>query len=190
MPSRTDLMLSVCERISGRRLTRHPGAGRGPWCHHTEADGPQVSYCNCLKTRNVGSMGPGLRLRGWLIDYEAPVAAGVLPGVTQQQSIAGRSLMSRMGAPMPLWFGRKYANAGAIATDFEQCKTKRILLGPEHAADEPFLVLRHPITPSVLGNLEMVRRRYRLRRETRHVDLACLLFQCSLRARRYISRLP
>jgi hypothetical protein len=36
----------------------------------------------------------------------------------------------------------------------------------------------------------MVRGRYRLRHEIRHVTLAYLLFRCSLRARQYIRCLP
>ena len=64
--------------------------------------------------------------------------------------------MSRMGASTPDWFGWDHANTRAITTNFKQCETKRIFLGAEHAADETFLVLRHPITPPVLGDLEMV----------------------------------
>ena len=70
--------------------------------------------------------------------------------------------MNRMGASTPFWFRWKDANAGAVTADFKQCETKRIFLGAEHAADETFLVLRHPITPPVLGDLEMVWSRYRI----------------------------
>ena len=91
---------------------------------------------------------------------------------THQQSFAGRSLMSRLSAPTPDWFSWKHANAGAVTTDFKQCETDRIFLGAEYATDETFLILRHPITSPVLGDLEMVRGRYRLRHEIRHVTLA------------------
>ena len=67
---------------------------------------------------------------------------------------------------------RKDLNTDAVAPDFEQYETKRILLGTEYAADKAFLVLCHPITAPVPGDLEMVRRRYRQRREARHAHSA------------------
>jgi len=102
-------------------------------------------------------------------------------------AFCNRLLMRRMGgASTPDRFSWKHANAGAVTTDFKQCETDRILLGAEYATDETFLILRHPITTSVLGDLEMVRGRYRLRYEVRHVTMAYLLYRCSLRARQYI----
>ena len=62
----------------------------------------------------------------------------------------------------------KDSNTGAVARHFKQGETKRILLGTEYAADKPFLFLRHPITPPVLDDLEIVWRQYRLRREAGH----------------------
>ena len=70
-----------------------------------------------------------------------------------------------MGASTPDWFSWKHPNAGAVTTDFKQCEAKRIFLGAEYATDEAFLILRHPITSPVLGDLEMVRGRCRLRNE-------------------------
>ena len=90
------------------------------------------------------------------------------------------------GASTPDWFSWKHANAGAVTTDFKQCEADRIFLGAEYATDETFLILCYPITASVLGDLEMVRVRYRLRYEIRHVTLAYRLYRCSLRARQYI----
>ncbi len=52
---------------------------------------------------------------------------------------------------------------GAVTSGLKQCETERILLTAEHAADQPFIVLRYPIAPAVLGDFEMVRRRYRMR---------------------------
>ena len=52
----------------------------------------------------------------------------------------------------------KYPNAGAVARRFKQGEAKRILLGTEHAADQPFPILSHPITPAVFSNFEVVRR--------------------------------
>jgi hypothetical protein len=85
---------------------------------------------------------------------------------------------------------RKDLNAGAVAPDFKQCETKRILLGTEHATDKAFLVLCHPITAPVLGDLKMVRRRYRQGREARHAHSANPVNPMLFRAHRYIRRLP
>ena len=54
-------------------------------------------------------------------------------------------------------------------------RNEGILLGTEHAADQPFPVLRYPITPPVLGDLEMVRSQYRQRREAGHTISAKLI---------------
>src|SRR6267143_2765622 len=67
---------------------------------------------------------------------------------------------------------REHPNVGAVARHFEQGETKGILLGTEHAADQPFLVLRHPITARVLRDFEMVRSEYGLRRKVGHAGSA------------------
>jgi hypothetical protein len=76
---------------------------------------------------------------------------------------------------LPLGSGslsREHPNAGAVARHFEQCETKGILPASEHAADQPFLVLRHPMAPLVLRDFEMVRSEYRLRRKDGHTRSA------------------
>ena len=85
---------------------------------------------------------------------------------------------------------RKDLNTRAVAPDFKQCETQRILLGTEHAADKAFLILCHPITAPVPGDLETVRRRYRQRREARHAHSANPVNPMLFRAPRYIRRLP
>lgn len=61
---------------------------------------------------------------------------------------------------------------GAVTSGLKQCETERILLTAEHAADQPFIVLRYPIASAVLGDFEMVRRRYRMRRKVGHAHSA------------------
>src|SRR5271170_7517025 len=67
---------------------------------------------------------------------------------------------------------RKYSDVGAVARGLKQREPERILLSPEQAPDQPLIILRHPITPPVLGNYEMVRRRNFLRRKVRHAHTA------------------
>ena len=60
-------------------------------------------------------------------------------------------------------FGRPAHEGAGIGLDnvarrFKQGEAKRILLGTEHAADQPFPILSHPITPAVFSNFEVVRR--------------------------------
>jgi hypothetical protein len=74
---------------------------------------------------------------------------------------------------------REHPNAGAVARHFEQRETKGILLGTEHTADQPFLVLRHPIAARVLRDFEMVRSEYGPRCKVGHAGSAKLLLQCS-----------
>jgi hypothetical protein len=62
----------------------------------------------------------------------------------------------------------EHPNACAVAGSLEQCETERGPPGPEHASDQPLIVLRHPVAPSVLGDFEMVRRQYRPRRKVGH----------------------
>lgn len=83
----------------------------------------------------------------------------------------------------------KHSNTGAVARRFEECETKRILLGAEHPADQTFPVLRNPITAPVFNDFEVMRRKCRPRLEARHRPSARLLHGSSFE-RIDIFRLP
>jgi hypothetical protein len=72
---------------------------------------------------------------------------------------------------MPLGSGSRSGeqpNAGAISCHFEQCEAEGILLAAKYSADQPFLVPRKPITPSVFDDFEVAQSKYRLRRKAGH----------------------
>lgn len=69
----------------------------------------------------------------------------------------------------------KHPDAGIVARRFKEREAERILLGTEDAADQPFPILSHPITPAVFSDFEVVRRQYRPRCEGRHAPSAKLL---------------
>jgi hypothetical protein len=73
----------------------------------------------------------------------------------------------------------KHLNTGTVACRFKEREAERILLGTEDAANQPFPILSHPITPAVFSDFEVVRRQYRPRCEGRHAHSANLLHQCS-----------
>ena len=85
---------------------------------------------------------------------------------------------------------RNKLNTGAVAPDFKQCETERVLLGTEYAADKAFLVLCYPVTASVPGDLENGTASYVRRREARHAHSANPVNPMLFRAPRYIRRLP
>jgi hypothetical protein len=103
---------------------------------------------------------------------------GTSPAGFAYKEPCNRLMWTAFGSPT-LRLMRQHPNAGAVAGRFKECETECIFLSTEHAADEPFPVLGHPITLMVFGDLEVVRRQYRPRREGRHRHCTSLLHRCS-----------
>ena len=68
---------------------------------------------------------------------------------------------------------RTDSNTATVARHFEKCETKGILLRTEYAAGKPLPFLRYPIAPPILGDLEIIMCKYRLRREAGHILCEC-----------------
>src|SRR5271157_1307046 len=103
--------------------------------------------------------------------------SGVRPAARAAAELAPPTLMvdhcrSLLRGDARIRGSREHPNARSVARHFEQRETKGVLLGTEHAADQPFLVLRHPMAPCVLHDFEMIRSRYRTRRKVRHAGSA------------------
>ena len=92
-----------------------------------------------------------------------------------REQLCGRAAAAPFCAEMPLGSGFRsgeQSNAGTISRYFEQCEAERVLLAAKYSADQPFLVLRKPITSSVFDDFEVVRSEYRLRRKAGHARTA------------------
>jgi hypothetical protein len=170
------------------RLRCRERPGRAPALVNCLADGNYIHLTSFRPPAQMRHAGNGSVIAVSGLDIPMAVAIAELQptseaggkqpaGGSSRRASARNYVGPRAGirAARCLRFTWKHPNAGAVAPDLKQCKTKCILLSTEYAADKPFCVLRHPITSSVLGDLKMVLCPYRQRREGGHAVSAKLV---------------